>query len=94
MPRELVDAPPLDAPKASLDGVLGSLIQQSAHGRGWNSMIFRDPSNPSYSLILRIKREELVSRRLLDIAWMELQSPPLPSIWHWGLQLVASSKDR
>jgi len=90
LPREAVDAPPLDVLKARLDGALGSLIWQPAHSKGWNSMIFSVPSNPSHSMILRSNREELVSKRLLDIAWMELQRHPLLSIWHWGLQLFAS----
>jgi len=56
LPRETVDAPSLEAFKATLDGILGSLILEgsnSACGRGdWNNKIVEVRLNLSHSMIL------------------------------------------
>ena len=48
LPKEIVGAPSLEVPKA-MDGALGSLswLGHPAHGRGWNWMGFKVPSNPT-----------------------------------------------
>jgi len=55
LPREAVGAPSLEVLKARLDGALGSLswwVAAMTTAGGWNQMIFKVPSNPSYSIIL------------------------------------------
>lgn len=51
LPREVVDASPLEVFKTSLDKALGGIPPIVGE---WNQMVFKVPSNPSDSLILRI----------------------------------------
>ena len=58
LPRETVGAPYLEVLKARLDGAMGSLTEWVATspwrggGGTWSSMVFKDPSNQSDSMIL------------------------------------------
>ena len=57
LPKEVVDAPSLQAFKARLDVALVSLVCWLVTlqiAGGWNSMIFEVPSNPSHSVILTL----------------------------------------
>ena len=53
LPRA-VSAPSPEVPKARWDGALHSQSWwgQAAHGRGWSSMVFKVPSDPSHSVSL------------------------------------------
>ena len=55
MPRELVDAPSLEAFKTRFNEILGSLIwwlTTSPWQRGWNLMFFKVSSDLSHTMIL------------------------------------------
>ena len=55
LPREAVDAPSLEVFKARLDEALSNLIWGVASlpmAGGWNWVVFKLPSIPSYSMIL------------------------------------------
>ena len=54
LPEEVVDAPSLEAFKATLDVALGSLVWRLATlhiAGGWNEMIIMVQSCPGYSVI-------------------------------------------
>ena len=55
LPREAVDAPSLEAFKASLDGAVINLVYREVSlptAGGWNQMILKVPSDPNHSMIL------------------------------------------
>ena len=63
LPKEAVDAPLLEAFKAKLDVVLGSLVWWLATlhiAGGWNSMIIVDLFNPGHCMILRFYELKLM----------------------------------
>jgi len=54
LPSGVMDTPSLEVLKARLDGALGNLVWWEVSlpmGGGWSEMVFRVPSNPSYSMI-------------------------------------------
>jgi len=56
LPREAVAAPSLAGFKARLDGALSTLVwwkMSLLMAGGWNQMIFKVPSNPNRSMILK-----------------------------------------
>ena len=80
LPREAVAAPSLAAFKARLDGALSNLGWRRMSllmAGGFNQMIFKVPSNPNHSLILRFygESETIISQTRAEATMVTWKVP-------------------